>query len=85
METYIKNNHEVSVSSKFVYCISIYKLWKQGACLMDEKYYASQNPLDLKKIQTTLKRKNYTIQRYIELECAPEDYLISHGYKCMKV
>ena len=51
METYIKNNHEVSVSSKFVYCISIYKLWKQGACLMDEKYYASQNPLDLKKIQ----------------------------------
>lgn len=82
---YVKDNHEVVVSSKFVYCSSVYKLWKQGACLVDEVHYASNQPLDLKKIPLRLKRRNYTIQRYIQLESAPEDYLITKGYKLKKV
>lgn len=80
-KVYIKDRNEIVASPKFVYCVSTYKFWKQGACLMDEKYYASQQPLDLKKIPTILKKKGYTIQRFIELESAPEEYLIDKGYK----
>lgn len=84
-QIYIKDNQEVRVSTKFVYCSSVYRLWKQGACLIDEVYYASNQPLDLKKIPLKLKRRNYTIQRYIQLEGAPENYLITQGYKLKKV
>lgn len=80
-KVYIKDRSEIVVSPKFVYCVSTYKIWKQGACLMDEKYYASKQPLNLKKIPTILKKKGYTIQRFIELESAPEEYLIDKGYK----
>lgn len=84
-KVYIKDRSEVVVAPKFVYCISTYKFWKQGACLMDEKYYANQQPFDLKKIPTILKKKGYTIQRFIKLESAPEEYLINKGYKQKQV
>ena len=80
-KVYVKDKHEVSVSPKFVYCFSTYKIWKQGACLLDEKYYASPNPLDLKKIPRIIKKKDYSIHRFIDLESAPENYLINNGYK----
>ena len=85
---YVKKNHELRVSSKFVYCSSIYKFWKDKsssyAVLIKEKNYACNTPLDLKKIPKILKHKDYTIQRFIDLISAPEDYLISKGYKLKK-
>ena len=85
---YVKKNQELLVSPKFVYYSSIYKFWKEGASscvlLIKEKYYASKTPIDLKKVSKKLKHKDYTIQRFIELKGAPEDYLISKGYKLKK-
>ena len=78
---YEKDNQEVNVYRKFIYCSSVYKLWKQGACILDEKHYVCSKPLNLKKIPKIIKKKGYTIQRYIQLESAPEDYLIKKGYK----
>lgn len=78
---YEKDKQEVNVYHKFIYCSSVYKIWKQGACILDEKYYVSSKPLNLKKIPKMIKKKEYTIQRYIQLESAPEDYLITKGYK----
>jgi hypothetical protein len=84
METYIKNKQEVGVSPKFVYYSSVYKIWKNGACLLNDKWYASENPINLKAVKGKIKKKDYSIQRFIELKSAPEDYLISHGYRRMK-
>ena len=81
LKIYVKYNQEVKVSPKFVYCSSVYKIWNQGAGLLDETYYVSSKPLNLKKIPTKLKQKGYIIQRYIQLESAPENYLITKGYK----
>lgn len=78
---YVKDKQEVRVYHKFIYCSSVYKIWKQGACLLDEKHYVSTKPLNLKKIPKVSKKKDYTIQRFIQLESAPEDYLITKGYK----
>lgn len=79
---YTKNRHSVIVSTKFVYCFTTYKMWKRGASLIDEKYYTSNKPLNIKKIPKLLKKKDYVIQRFINLEGAPEEYLINEGYKC---
>lgn len=84
-KVYVKGKHEILVSPKFIYCFSTYKIWKQGACLLDEKYYASLKPLDLKKIPKVLKKKDYSIHRFIDLESAPENYLINNGYKQKQV
>lgn len=72
---------ELSVSSKFIYCISVYIIWKTGASLIDEEYYSCPKPLNYKKIQRTLKTKEYVLQRFISLKSAPRDYLINNGYK----
>lgn len=82
---YIKDKQEVRVSSKFIYCISVYKIWKNGASLIDEKYYACNNPLLLSKIYRIAKKKDYTLQRFVDLEGAPEDYLINKGYKIKRI
>ena len=64
LKIYVKNNQEVKVSPKFVYCSSVYKIWNQGAGLLDETYYVSSKPLNLKKIPTKLKQKGYTVLVY---------------------
>ena len=84
-KVYIKGNHEIVVSPKFVYCFSTYKIEKQRVCLLDEKYYASLKPLYLKKIPTVVKKKDYSIHRFINLESAPEKYLINNKYKQKQV
>lgn len=82
---YVKNNQEVSVSPKFVYCSSVYKIWKRGASLLEEKYYASNTPLILSKSNRKITKKGYIIQRFLDLESAPADYLINNGYKLKKL
>ena len=81
---YVKNNQEVSVSPKFVYCSSVYKIWKRGASLLEE-YYASNTPLILSKSNRKITKKGYIIQRFLDLESAPADYLINNGYKLKKL
>ena len=81
---YVKDNKYVQVSPKFKYCSSIYKIWKRGACLISEKFYTSITPIKLKNIVNNCKKKHYQIHRFIELESAPEEYLINQGYKLVK-
>lgn len=76
---YEKNKHIVHVSDKFIYCSSVYLIWKWGASLVEEKYYASKKPISLKK--QIVRKKNYIIQRFFELEFAPEKWLIQQEYE----
>ena len=81
-KTYVKNKQIVGVADKFIYCSSVYKLWKDGASLIEEKYYSSDNPIKLKKVK--LKKKDYTLFRFFTLEFAKEDYLINNGFKLIE-
>ena len=58
----------------------IYKIWKDGFSLFDQKYYSCDHPLKLKK-KDLLKRSDYLLRRFFDLEFAPEDYLLDNGYK----
>ena len=81
---YEKDSNEVVVHDKFVYCVSLYKIWSNGASLLDEKYYASEKPLKLSKNKLFSKRKNYILQRFLELQYAPESFLIKNQFKLKK-
>lgn len=78
---YVKNREEIFVFPKFVYCSTIYKMWRFGASLLNEQYYTCDRPLDLNKITSKIKKKDYVIQKFIKLEGAPENYLINNGYR----
>lgn len=82
---YSKGDQTLRVSKKFVYNESVYKIWNTGAILLKETYYVSNNPINLKRIQKNINKSGYRIQRFIELESAPEEYLINKGYKRKKV
>ena len=70
---------------KFIYCSSVYQMWGWGAALMEEKYYASDKPITLKKKNLiSVKRKNYSLHRFFELQFAPEEYLINNGFKIVE-
>ena len=46
---YVKNNHEIKVATKFVYQIEVYRIWKRGAYILDDKFYKTNKPLIVKK------------------------------------
>ena len=80
MKTYIKNDEVVGVAETFIYHIETYVAWKNGVALYDEKWYSSKEPLKFKKKNNLLKRKTYKLFRLINMEYAPESYLIRNGY-----
>lgn len=81
---YEKGNERIIVNDKFIYCSSVYALWKGGASLIEEKYYSSNKPISLKKKDMKKKGKSYTLIRFFDLEYAPENYLINNNYKIVE-
>lgn len=79
---YEKDKEIVYVHDKFIYCSEIYKIWNGGFSLIEEKHYSSNKPIVLKsKNLKILKYKEYTLRRFFDLKFAPEEYLISNGFK----
>lgn len=83
-KVYEKDKKRIIVNNKFIYCSSVYMLWKGGASLIEEKYYSSNKPISLKKKDIQSKKKGYTLFRFFELEYAPENYLINNSFKIVE-
>lgn len=81
---YEKNNIAIRAHDSFVYHSTVYKLWKGGASLVEEKYYCSPKPLKIKKSDKYKKFKDYKLVRWLELEWAPEYWLEKNGYKLIE-
>ena len=82
---YQKDKELITVNDKFIYCSSVYLLWKGGAALQEEKYYASDKPIKLKKKNIKIKGKGYTVFNFFNLEFAPEKWLIQNGWKLITI
>lgn len=51
--------------SNFIYDVSIYKIWKQGFCILGNKYYLSKKYIEpYTKIR---KYRNYIIEKTITM------------------
>lgn len=85
VKIYTKQNQEVYVAPKFIYISNVYKLWRGGACMIKEEHYTSNEPLNFSQVPNIMKRGEFIIQRCIELEGAPEKYLITKGFKLKKI
>lgn len=59
----------------FLYEVSIYKVTKNMAGLLDSKYYKSDKLLKIKDEVTCKKFKDYQIIRYIDLLGAPMEFI----------
>lgn len=84
MSVYKKDKDVITTNDKFIYCVETYLLWKNGASLIDEKYYSVNKPLKLKKKDLLKKEKTYSLCRFVTLEFAPESWLKNEGYKLIK-
>lgn len=82
LKIYEKNNKWVCTYDKFVYIDTIYLIWKCGASLIKETYYASETPINPKK--KIVRKRNCIIQRFFDLKFAPENYLINNGFKIIE-
>ena len=77
---YEKDELRVVVNEKFIYCSEVYMLWKNGASLIETKYYSSDEPIKIKK-KKKKQDKNYKLVQFLTLEFAPEEYLINNKFK----
>lgn len=59
----------------FLYEVSIYKITKNMAGLLDSKYYKSDKLLKIKNEVESKKYKDYSIVRYIDLLGAPMEFI----------
>lgn len=78
---YVKNNEYTQVNDNFIYCETIYKFCNKRVELLEEKFYKSNKVLKLKKKNLMLKRKQYTIYRFLDLVAAPLEYLLNNNFK----
>ena len=81
---YEKDNQRVVVHNTFIYSSEIYMLWKGGASLIETKYFQSKDPIKISKNKLKVKKKKYTLFRFLELKFAPEEYCRNNGYKLSK-
>lgn len=75
---YENNELRVVVNDKFIYCSEVYMIWKNGAALVDTKYYSSNEPIKIKKKK---KKQERNLVQFLTLEFAPEEYLINNKFK----
>ena len=83
---YEKDGKVVWVSEKFIYLEQIYEIKPMSANCVRERRYVSDVPLkrkskDLKKDKYFDKKTQYKLLRFLELESAPEKYLIENDFK----
>lgn len=60
------------MKDKFIYCVSIYVLWKDGASLLEEKYISTIKPIKKLK-KSKIKHKNYNLVQFLDLIYSPDD------------
>ena len=79
---YENDELRVVVNDKFIYCCEVYLIWKNGASLVDTKYFSSDSPIKIKKKKKgKQKEEKYKLVKFMTLEFAPEEYLINNKFK----
>lgn len=80
---YHSGTNTLYISSRFIYEVSLYRITKSGAALIKSQYYASDVPIDEKKLQDKFVKldADTTLAKFIDWLAAPKDYLLKHNYQ----
>lgn len=86
IDGYIAPNGDWIVEGdKFIYEISVYKIFKDRAECHGSKFIYSNNPITIKKKAIYKRRNNYIIGKFIDWLKAPKDYIIKNHLKKLEL
>lgn len=84
MEYLTHDGYPITVGEQFVYEVSIYKIYKKRVeCIGLKKYYFDK-PIKIKKHSVYIKRKDYTLCKFLDWLKAPIDYIIKQNFKILE-
>lgn len=64
----------VEITPLFIYEVNLYKYWKNGFCLLGNKFIKSNKLLSLKANKIIEKHKDYFIEKEISLIGIPKQF-----------
>lgn len=78
---YSNKQYKLTEYPKFLYEVSLYKIWKDRAECVGSQFYAADTPLTIKKETTSKKVEDYRLVKFITWLSAPLDYLMQNNFK----
>lgn len=77
---YISGELKLTACPKFLYEVSLYKIWKDRVESHGSKFFASEKPLKFKET-ISVKVEDYRLVKYTTWLSAPLDYMLSNGFE----
>lgn len=65
----------ISVSSKFIYEVSVYRLYKGWTEFVGNKYYSSKSEIRIRSSTIYTKKKDFIVMKSIDLIGAPLSFI----------
>lgn len=78
---YSYKQYKLTEYPKFLYEVSLYKIWKDRVECVGNQFYIADKPLEIKKSTISKKVKDYLLVKYITWLSAPLDYLMQNNFK----
>lgn len=79
--SYLSGTERIEIMPEFVYEIVVYKIYKDRAELVNNKFFSSPKKLKIKKDIINIKKLDHTISKQIFWIGAPENYILSNNLK----
>ena len=78
---YSDKQYKLTEYPKFLYEVSLYKIWKDRAECVGSQFYVADTPLTIKKETISKKVEDYRLVKFITWLSAPLDYLMQNNFK----
>lgn len=78
---YSNKQYKLTEYPKFLYEVSLYKIWKDRAECIGSQFYAADTPLTIVKETISKKVEDYRLVKFITWLSAPLDYLMQNNFK----
>lgn len=78
---YSDKQYKLTEYPKFLYEVSLYKIWKDRAECVGSQFYVADTPLTIVKETISKKVEDYSLVKFITWLSAPLDYLMQNNFK----
>lgn len=78
---YSNKQYKLTEYPKFLYEVSLYKIWKDRAECVGSQFYVADTPLTIVKETISKKVEDYRLVKFITWLSAPLDYLMQNNFK----
>lgn len=78
---YSDKQYKLTEYPKFLYEVSLYKIWKDRAECVGSQFYVADTPLTIVEETISKKVEDYRLVKFITWLSAPLDYLMQNNFK----